>query len=395
MSQPLPARSKCSDFLLPLATLATVLSLSACSILPGMRNQIDSADANDKPIPGLEVVPLTAEVLFAEALKSAAATRAAGLQTVPESSDPYVYRIGTGDVIRVVIWEHPELNNPSGQAQGDSASSGRIIEPDGTMFFPYIGTIKAAGLTTSELRQKIAGPLAKFIREPQIDIRVTEFRSQRIYVTGEVNQPGPLFLTDTPVGALDVIASKGGFTELSNRNRVQLTRDGVVTQLYFGDLERGDARANVRLKAGDLLNVPDISNDKIFLLGEFNTQKTIVRGRSEISLAEALTQGGGLDKIGANAAAIFIFRRRELPAAPTPDTDTGEQKDPLAAQLLPKVFALDLTRAESLLLAERFPLQARDVVYVSATDFSKYNRVLGQLLPTVSTYFQLDRLINN
>lgn len=371
-----------------LGLLVTLASLVSCTVIPGMRNEIDRGDV---PIPGLEVIQVTPEVVLAEALAEAKAPRPETLPPAADSADPYIYRLGPGDVVRVVVWEHPELNNPSGQAQGDAASSGRLIEPDGTMFFPYVGAVKAAGLSPAELRQQIAKPLSKFIRDPQVDVRVTDFRSQRVYVTGEVTQPGPVFLSDTPMGTLDAIASKGGFTELSNRHRAVLTRNGVATQLHVGDQNRADERVNVRLQAGDVIHIPDMSNDKIFLLGEFASQKTIVMGRSDISLAEALTQGGGLDKLGGNAAAIFIFRRRE----PPPPSASGEAATQPGLEWLPKVYALDLTRAESLLLAERFPLQSRDVVYISATDFSKYNRVLGQLLPTVSAVFQLDRLINN
>jgi len=380
-----------------LAVAALAALASGCTIYPGLRNQIDRGEV---PVAGVEVVEVTPDVVFQEAMLEASTVRREELAQINTQTDPQGYRLGPGDVIRVVIWEHPELNNPSGQAQGDAASSGRLIEPDGTVFFPYVGKIKAAGLTPSELREKIAGPLSKLIREPQVDIRVTDFRSQRVYVTGEVATPGPLFLNDSTVVALDAIASKGGFTELSNRNQVLLTRDGVTTKLGLGDSSRADARTTVQLKAGDIVHVPDISDNKIFLLGEFVTQKTLLQGRTSISLAEALTQGGGLDKLGANAKAIFVFRRKTDSKAEglnvSASSETGlSPVSEEAPSILPKVYALDMTRAESLLLAERFPLKPRDVVYVASTDFSKYNRIINQLLPTISTYFQLDRLINS
>ncbi|AXQ29899.1 hypothetical protein D0B54_14970 [Solimonas sp. K1W22B-7] len=369
--------------LLALALVAA--TTTGCTINSGLRNQIDRGDV--PPIPGLEVVQVTAEVLVGNAQSAPVAREIPeGLRPLGSEGDSYTYRVGVGDVLRVVVWEHPELNNPSGQSQGDAASAGRLVEADGTLYFPYIGNVKAAGLTSGELRAQIAQKLGKFIRDPQIDVRVTEFRSQRVYVTGEVAAPNAVYLTDTVHGVLDAITSAGGFTTLSNRYLVRLTRDGVTTELPIGELRRGDIRANVRLQAGDLINVPDVSEDKVFLLGEFAAQKTLIRQRAEMSLAEALTQGGGLDKAGANPRAVFVFRRNPEPAPSV----AGTRANPL-----PKVYLLDMTRAESLLLAERFPLESRDVVYVAATDFSKYNRLLNQLLPTVSAYFQLDRLIND
>lgn len=389
-----------------ISTLALVLLCSGCSIVPGMRNEIDRGSVSS---PDVDIIELTPEVVVGEALLEGTAPRfddVSALRTT-QAEDQAGYRLGPGDVIRVVVWEHPELNNPSGQAQGDAASSGRLVEPDGTVYFPYVGKIKAAGMTPSDLRAEISKSLTRIIREPQVDVRVTEFRSQRVYVTGEVTTPGPMFLNDSPIGALDAIASKGGFTELSNRNRILLTRSGVTTSLGVGDSTRPDPRTSIHLKDGDQLHIPDIADDKIFLLGEFATQKTILQGRSTISLAEALTEGGGLERAGSNAKAVFIFRRKaELApsrqqglalaaglssgATPAPAVSLEDQR----SNLLPKVYALDMTRAESLLLAERFPLKPRDVVYVASTDFSKYNRIIGQLLPTITAYFQLDRLIN-
>lgn len=368
------------------------LAVSGCTINSGLRNEIDRGNV---PVPGLEVVFVTPEVILAQDTPRSAPSVPATLRALGAEDETYNYRIGVGDVLRIVIWEHPELNNPSGQAQGDSASSGRLVEADGTLYFPYIGSVQAAGLTPGELRTQVAQKLSKFIRDPQVDVRVAEFRSQRVYVTGEVGKPSTIYLTDTMHGVFDAVAVAGGFIATSNRYRVQLTRDGITTELPIGDVNSGDGSANVRLKAGDLINVPDISNDKIFLLGEFTAQKTLIRQRSDMSLAEALTQGGGLDKLGANPGAIFVFRRSQSTVPARPPLAIAGEVQATTASLMPKVFLLDMRRAESLLLAERFALEPRDVVYVAATDFSKYNRLLAQLLPTVSAYFQLDRLIND
>lgn len=375
-----------------LVALLALAALSAgCTISTGMRNEIDRGNV---PVPGLEVIEVTPDVVLAEARAILKAAQPPELIESSASEEPYHYRLGVGDVIRVVVWEHPELNNPSGQAQGDAASSGRLIEPNGMLFFPYVGNVKAAGLTTTELRDQIARPLSRFIRDPQVDVRVVEFRSKRVYVTGEVATPGPMFLNDTSMGVLDAIALKGGFTELSNRHQAYLTRGGVTTPLAIDDLARGNVASDVRLQAGDLIHVPDIADNKIYLLGEFATQKTIVQGRGSISLAEALVEGGGLAKLDANAGAIFIFRRKDTAAAGEATPAAEGESSTASSNLLPKVYALDLTRAESLLLAERFPLRPHDVIYIASTDFSKYNRIIGQLLPTVSSVFQIDSLVN-
>src|SRR3546814_18081327 len=108
-----------------------------------------------------------------------------------------------------------------------------------------------------------------------------------------------------------------------------------------------------RIISGDIIHVPDTSEDQVFVLGEVSKQGPVILSQQQTTLIEALTKTGGLDKTTANDSGVLIFRK---PAAPDQ-----------AAQ----IFALDLARPSGLLLAGEFTLAPREVLYVKGTTFAQ------------------------
>ena len=299
----------------------------------------------------------------------------AALGSVSPADVPPEYLVGAGDILFITVWDHPELNNPSGQNRSDPESSGRLVSSAGTVFYPYMGLVDVAGKTVDQIRSTLSTGLAKVIQKPQIDVRVISFRSKRVQVTGEVKTPGLLTLDDTPKGVLEALAEKGGLSPNASRRSVLLTRAGKTYQIDLsGLLSGGSAAPNPPLAPGDIVHVPDRSLDQVFVLGEVNNQGPVYLQQSNSTLTEALTLSGGLDKLRANDGGVLVFRR--------PSGDEG----------VATVYPLDMASPVGLLLAGEFPLQPRDVVYVQATGFVKYNSVINQILPTISAIFQIDRL---
>lgn len=279
----------------------------------------------------------------------------------------YEYRIEPLDVLSVTVWDHPELTIPAGEYRNPE-DSGRPVDAEGDIYYPYVGTLHVAGMSTSQVRSLLTDRLAKYIKDPQLDVRVAAFRSQRVHVTGQVKQPGVVPITDVPLTLLDAINGTGGVTELGDLSHVFVTHDGH-TQVYDVQalLNDGDLTQNMLLKPGDIIHVPDSTLSKVHVMGELMKPGSYPMYKGRMNLAEAIGAAGGIDPTTSNPGQIFVFR------------NVGGK---------PKIFWLDAESPVSMVLATEFRLQPQDVVYVANVPMARYNRVIGQVLPTIQALWQ-------
>ena len=274
------------------------------------------------------------------------------------------YMIGPGDVVQGTVWDHPELTIPAGSLR-DAETSGQQVGEDGYMFYPYVGMVKAAGMNVAALRDVLTQRLSRYIQNPQLDVRVVAFRSKRVYVVGEVADPGILPLNDLPMTIADAISLSGGLTPNAWKSGVNVSRSGKVYEIDLKALyDHADSTQNLVLRHGDIVNVLDRSQQKVFVMGEVRQPKSVEIVNGELTLAAALGEVGGVNQNTANPGAIYVIR----------GTD-GDN---------PQIFHLDAEFATGMLLAERFDMQAQDVVFVDSAGISQWNRVISQLLPSVT-----------
>jgi len=357
-SAPVGAAHGREQSVMPTLVLLSALFLQACAIAPGMKMHEPAKLEKGQVI---RVTPITLALLNQMDDERQAAAR----ELVREfSSTQDRYRIGPGDVVQVTVWDHPELTIPAGSYR-DAAASGQQVGDDGRMYYPYVGVVMAAGMTVSELRVVLTEQLSTYIQNPQLDVRVVDYRSKKVYVVGEVNQPGILPLDDLPLMIADAISLSGGLTENAYKSGVNVSRDGIVHEIDLKALyDNADASQNLMLKHGDIVNVLDRSQQKVFMMGEVKKPEPIEILNSRLTLAAALGEAGGVNQNTANSSAIYVVR--------------GSNKDN------PQIFHLDAQYATGMLLAERFEMQAQDVVFVDAAGVSQWNRVITQLLPSIS-----------
>ncbi len=133
----------------------------------------------------------------------------------------------------------------------------------------------------------------------------------------------------------------------------------IRDSLYY----EGEMTQNLLLLHGDVINVPERREQKIFVLGEVQQPKAYPLPRGRLTLADAVADAGGPNPLSSNAGQVFVLR-------------LGANDEPL-------VYHLDARSPEALLLADRFVLRARDVVYVDPTQLTRAGRVVAQLLPWV------------
>ncbi|WP_121171892.1 polysaccharide export protein [Kushneria sinocarnis] len=358
--------------LLSLVLLGSTLVLGGCALAPGSNMPYDSSSP---PIDDLvDVRPITMGLVQSQnrARETMTSDSEISSRSVALSRNlaDYQYHVGIGDTVNVIVYDHPELTNPSG-SDNNSSGAGHVVNSDGTIFFPYIGRVRVAGETRAQIRDEISGRLGDYVAEPQVEVNISDFQSQKTYVTGEVSNPGVQPITNVPLTLLDAISRAGGMTDNADWHHVVLNRDGDKQVIDAYDLLRhGQLGANQLLRAGDVVHVPEVGDQKVYVMGEVRNPQGLAMGSYRMSLTDALSQAGGMDQITADASGIFVVRR-------TPDRNK-----------LATVYQLDAENAAAMALGTEFQLEPQDIVYVTTAPISRWNRVISQLLPTTGLFSQ-------
>lgn len=283
------------------------------------------------------------------------------------------YKVGVGDILSIVVYDHPELSIPVGPEQS-AIEAGFRVQADGAFFYPHIGSIKASGRTIENIRNEITQRLKVFIPDPQVVARIAEFNSQEVVVSGEVKAPNTQALNTVPLTLLQAINAAGGYTEDAELSGVTLQRNG---RKYVVDLDgflvSNYAKNNPILRPGDIIYVPERPTMEAYILGEVDEPNVVDLAIEPVSLTQALTLRGGLDHVRADARGVFVFR------------NVGGRAT---------VYQLETTSPSGWLLGTQFNLLPKDVVYVTRAPVTKWNDAVGQLLPTVLAVGSAAAIIN-
>ena len=188
-------------------------------------------------------------------LKHAGKQQKAAQQTAQQKIAKYDYRVGVGDLLSVIVWEHPELTNPTGEFRSEN-SAGRLVHADGTLFFPHVGVLKVDGMTVSEIRQVISTRLARVIQDPQVDVRVIEYRSQQAFVVGDVEKPCRIPISDKPVTVLDALDGCQTIRPSVSNRSITLIRNTETYEINTQALYSGHHSAlSLTVENGDLIKI--------------------------------------------------------------------------------------------------------------------------------------------
>ena len=351
------------------------LVLAACSLSPGA--YMGSPDKVSESLqedgaPAGALKPITPELIRSYAVTDTRMVRAEVEHLFGQAAP---YRVGPGDILNIVVWNHPELAlTPAGSSTTaivtgvNELGNGYNVGPDGNIQFPFTGLVQVAGLNEAQIRDRLAQRLSGYINSPQITVRVQAYRSGRIYVDGEVRNPGVLPITDIAMTLPEAINRAGGLTQDADRSSVTLTRDGTPTHIDLPQLTRSQIDpSNILLKNGDLLRVGSRQDSKVYLMGDVYLPTAHVMHDGNVTLAQALGEAGGVNPQSGNPHQVYVIRRGP----------NGE----------PELFHLDAGRPAAYVLAADFPLKPRDIVFVDPAPVVRWNRVISNLLPSYDAVY--------
>ncbi|KPC51817.1 polysaccharide export protein EpsE [Amantichitinum ursilacus] len=193
------------------------------------------------------------------------------------------YKLGPGDVIKVSVYDHPDLQL---ELQ---------LTKDGELSFPLIGQVKLNGASFAEAEQAIAQRLSKggFVKNPQVNVLISQYRSQRVSIIGEIAKPGRYSL-DSATNLLDLLAIAGGLTG-NGGDVVQLLRDGKRTDINLPrDINNGKSEnTTLRMQNDDVIYVPRMQ--QYYVYGEVNRSGNF-RLEQNQTVMQALAVAGGFNQ---------------------------------------------------------------------------------------------------
>jgi protein involved in polysaccharide export with SLBB domain len=234
------------------------------------------------------------------------------------------------------------------------------VGADGTITIPYAGRVAAAGRTATELGRRIEALLGPIAIDPQALVLVQRGAGSAVTVAGEAIQGARVPLSPGGTRLLDVIAAVGGANTPVAETFVRLSRDGVTATVPLSVLV-ADPDQNIFARPGDVLIVSR-APQTFSVFGAAGSNALITFDTERLSLAEALAKAGGLLDQRSDASAIFVMRYEPVELVRALDQPLGARAPP---GLSPIVYRLDLNDAKSYLLAKRFPVRDRDIIFVA------------------------------
>ncbi|MBD8190074.1 polysaccharide biosynthesis/export family protein [Pseudomonas fluorescens] len=338
--------------------------LQGCMFAPGQ--YMDTAALTEEGGAGnsrVELIPITPKLLAMDAATQVPYSIPAELL----SYKPGPYLIGANDALYITVWDHPELTAPSGPQQQIDAN-GRLVSPEGNLFYPYVGEVVARGRSIEALRGEITDKLRQYIDSPQVDVSVLRFASQKVVISGAVVKAGPVPITTIAMNVSEALGLAGIDPINADLSNLTLTRGGKRYSLDLDTLNLDASRlSEVYLKDGDQLYLAYNDRKRIYVMGEVMQPRALSFKTRSMNLSDVLGSVGGVNQNTSNADAIYVIRgAQHIDVAPA------------------QVFQLEAASPAAMALATRFDVQPQDVVFVGPANITRWNRFISQLVPSAS-----------
>ncbi len=299
--------------------------------------------------------------------------------------------IGVGDRLLVSIFE-AGTDGLFSTSKSKAARIDLVVQPDGKAAIPYVGEVRFAGLTLEEARQGILNALRGKAVEPDVIVTSLDTSSRNVMVSGAVNTASVVPLSLAGEKLTDVIAKAGGVRGETYDTFVTVTRGKKSGTVPMTALINNPAE-NIWVQPGDEITL--IEDPRQFtVLGAVKSNMRQAFGSRDVSLIEAVGMSGGGKDFATDAEGFFVFRYEDAEIAAMllgrARYDAMMRKGMRTDRYgrVPLVYRLDMSRPDSLLAGQTFPVKNRDIIYVSrhiTTDISKFLGIVGKPLRVANT----------
>lgn len=277
------------------------------------------------------------------------------------------YTLTNGDILSIQLWANPELSS--------DADKSYQVDSYGYISLPMIGRYKASGKTVHTINQELPRLFSRYLRNPDVIVRITSYQGKKFSVTGNVNRSGEFALNDQPTSLYTALSLAGGISpQVGDNSSITLVRNGKTYQLNNFELEKaGYSLHSLFIQPNDSIYVNAKENQKIYVMGEAGRNQALRLRDQGMTLGDVLGESEGLNPLSASRSKIYVVRTH-------PTYGTTE------------VYHLDLSSIGDFGLANQFSMRSNDIVYVDASGLARWQRVLNQIMPFSNALYNLDRL---
>ena len=276
----------------------------------------------------------------------------------------YEYALGSSDVISINLTDTDDLDGSY------------TISPDGDVDLPFVGKININNLTLTEAKKIITSVLKIYYKNYDLQIKIEEFNSSKVYILGAVKNQLTINLNQKPIKLIDAAIQANYNPNSADKNygnKGLLRRNNKVYKIDINNIFQSvNTKDNFYLKKDDVLFV-DRNSDALHIFFFF-LKPGIYFPNIDYSLTE-LISSAGIDKLAANASKVYVIR------------------EDYNSFLKINIFKLDIKNPINLVLGKRFILQPKDIVFIPPTNLVKWNRVISLLVPQTDLFSSYNPII--
>lgn len=282
------------------------------------------------------------------------------------------YRLSAGDILSIQLWAYPEITGNT----TDPQANGYSIDYSGYIQLPLVGRYKAAGKTLAQLNTELRSQFSRYLKNPDVIVRVLSYQGQRYSVQGSVIKGGQFYLNDQPISIYTALGMAGGVTDKGDNTFIQLIRNGRTYDLNTIALEKaGYSLHKLLVQPNDTIYVGNRENQKIYVMGESGKNQALPMRDQGMTLSDALGESLGINPLSASASRIYVLR-----------TNPNDRHTEL--------YHLNLMSLGDFGLANQFHLRSNDIIYVDATGLTRWQRIISQIIPFSNAIYGFDRIGN-